>query len=438
MQTAIVIVTLGLIIFLSHYFKGIFSRYKIPDVLWLFLMGICLGPWWGIVQPDDFGKIGPVFTTIVLVFILFESGTDLQFDCLKSSLKGIAGITVLNFIGTVAVLTPLAYYFIGLPLLQSVMLGAILGGTSSAVVTTLIRQFKVRKETSAILVMESALSDVLTLAIPIALLQAYKTNALDVGSITGQLIASFLFAIMAGCVGAFLWSILLHYIRNLQNSIFTTPAFVFVVFGIVEILGFSGAIAALAFGITLGNVKYLRPPIIKQYIEQEPIELNQTEKNFFSEIVFLLRTFFFIYIGLSIQLDDMNLVLYGLGFTLLLFLVRIPVVRLAVNTRKTPLLDISLMSTIIPKGLGCAVLATLPYQEGIPGGRTIMTLTFSIILFSTILTTVFVFLVTKTKLIAVYRLLFSWKKYRISSPDEPGALETTVGSGFRPKEDVPS
>ncbi|QEC53658.1 sodium/proton antiporter (CPA1 family) [Anseongella ginsenosidimutans] len=433
MQTAIVIVTLGLIVFLSHYFKGIFSRYTIPDVLWLFLMGICLGPWWGIVEPEDFGKIGPVFTTIVLVFILFESGTDLQFDCLKKSLKGIAGITLLNFLGTVAILTPLAYYFIGLPLLQSVMLGAILGGTSSAVVTTLIRQFKVRQETSAILVMESALSDVLTLAIPIALMQAYQTNALNVGSITGKIIASFLFAIMAGCLGAFLWSILLHYIRNLQNSIFTTPAFVFVVFGIVEILGFSGAIAALAFGITLGNVKYLRPPIIKQYIEQEPIELNQTEKNFFSEIVFLLRTFFFIYIGLSIQLDDMNLVLYGLGFTLLLFLVRIPVVRLSVNTRKTPLLDISLMSTIIPKGLGCAVLATLPYQEGIPGGRTIMTLTFSIILFSTILTTIFVFLVTKTKMIAVYRLLLSWKKYHVSAHEEHEPMKK-----LHPREEISS
>jgi len=418
MQTAIVIVTLGLIVFLSHYFKGIFSRYKIPDVLWLFLMGVCLGPWWGIVSPEDFGKIGPVFTTIVLVFILFESGTDLQFDSLKKCLKGIAGITLLNFFATVAVLTPLSYYFIGLPLLQSIMLGAILGGTSSAVVTTLIQQFRVRKETSAILVMESALSDVLTLAIPIALMQAYKTNAVNVGSITGQIIASFLFALMAGVVGAFLWSILLHYIRNLQNSILTTPAFVFVVFGIVELLGFSGAIAALAFGITLGNVKYLRPPIIKQYIEQEPMELNQTEKIFFSEVVFLLRTFFFIYIGLSIQLNDMNLVLYGLAFTLILFLVRIPVVRLSVNTKRTPLLDISLMSTIIPKGLGCAVLATLPFQEGIPGGRTIMTLTFAIILFSTILTTVFVFLVTKTKMIAVYRLLLSWKKYHPQPHEE--------------------
>src|SRR4030042_2054551 len=66
-----------------------------------------------------------------------------------------------------------------------------------------------------------------------------------------------LMLIFIGFLSGFLWSILLNKFRTIQNSIFTTPAFVFVVFGIAESMGYSGYIAALAFGITLGNIELL-------------------------------------------------------------------------------------------------------------------------------------------------------------------------------------
>ncbi len=83
MSIAPVIVFVGALIFLAHLFAGIFSRTKIPDVLLLFMIGLFLGPVLGIVTPADFGVVGPVFTTITLVFILFESGTELRADLTK-------------------------------------------------------------------------------------------------------------------------------------------------------------------------------------------------------------------------------------------------------------------------------------------------------------------------------------------------------------------
>ena len=44
MPTAITIVFVGCTIFLSHYFGTLFTRTKIPDVLWLFTIGLLLGP----------------------------------------------------------------------------------------------------------------------------------------------------------------------------------------------------------------------------------------------------------------------------------------------------------------------------------------------------------------------------------------------------------
>jgi len=405
MPTALTIVFVGCTVFLSHYFAGLFARTKIPDVLWLFTIGLLLGPIGHVVGPENFGAVGPVFTTITLIFILFESGIDQRLEPLIHSLSGTAKITTYNFIGTCLVAGSITYFYTDLGILRSLVLGSIVGGTSSAVVTTLARVFPMAKRSSTILILESAFSDVYTLAVPLTLLTAYKVGKFDVAFVTGQMIAAFLLAAMLGIAGAFLWSILLNRMRTLQNTIFTTPAFVFIIYGIVEVLNYSGPIAALAFGITLGNIDVLGPPIMKNVISRKPISLTDHERAFFSEAVFLLRTFFFVYIGISVRLQDWWMFALGAVITGALFLIRIPIVRLAVP-RDTPLKDAAFMAAMIPKGLGAAVLASLPAQQGIPGGEVIQSVVFAIILCSTMFTTILTFLVDKTWLANVYIWIF--------------------------------
>jgi len=405
MPTAITIVFVGCTIFLSHYFATLFTRTKIPDVLWLFTIGLLLGPVGHVVSIENFGAVGPVFTTITLVFILFESGIDQRLEPLIHSLSGTAKITTYNFIGSCLVAGAIAYFNTDLGLLRSLMLGSIVGGTSSAVITTLARQFPMTKRSSTILVLESAFSDVYTLAVPLTLLTAYKVGRIDVAFMTGQMFAAFILAAMLGIAGAFLWSILLNRMRTLQNTVFTTPAFVFIIYGIVEILNYSGPIAALMFGITLGNIDVLGPPIMKNVISRKPISLTDNERAFFSEAVFLLRTFFFVYIGISVRLQDGWMFVLGASITGALFLARIFIVRLSVP-RDTPLKDAAFMAVMIPKGLGAAVLASLPAQQGIPGGEIIQSVVFSIILCTTLLTTALSFLVDKTFVSNIYGSIF--------------------------------
>lgn len=405
MPTALTIVFVGITIFLSHWFAALFSRTKIPDVLWLFTIGLLLGPVGKIVSTDNFGAVGPVFTTITLVFILFESGIDQRLEPLINSLSGTAKITAYNFVGTCLVAGAITYFNTDLGLLRSLLLGSIVGGTSSAVVTTLARTFTMGERTRTILVLESAFSDVFTLGVPLTLLAAYKIGKVDVAFVTGQMIAAFILAAMLGIAGAFLWSVLLNRMRTLQNTVFTTPAFVFIIYGVVEILNYSGPIAALMFGITLGNIDVLGPPIMKNVISRRPISLNDSERAFFSEAVFLLRTFFFVYIGISVRLQDWWYMALGAIITGALFLARIFIVRLSVP-RDTPLKDAAFMAVMIPKGLGAAVLASLPFQQGVSGGDVIQSVVFSIILCTTLFTTILTFLIDKTFLNRVYGWAF--------------------------------
>jgi len=396
-----VIALVGILIFLAHLFTGIFSRTRIPDVLLLTIIGICFGPVLGLVTPAQFGEIGPVFTTITLIIILFESGLTLRLSTLRAALGGAMTLAPLTFFLTMGVVAGFVLWLTDLELIPAFILGAIVASTSEAVVIPLVKQLKVQEETQTLLSVESSVNDVLSIVITIALVQAYTLGEFDIASVSGDLIASFLVGIVFGILGAFLWSILLNRIHAIKNAMFTTPAFVFVVFGIVEILGFSGPIAALAFGITIGNIEAIRVPIFKRAPSSEPAGLTETEKVFFSEVAFLLKTFFFVYVGISLELISGPLIILALILTVLSFTLRIPATKISVN-KSFPVKDVSIMAIMVPKGLAAVVLASIPLQQEVAGGELIKNVAYGVVLLSIMITSLLVLLVDKTKFSALY------------------------------------
>lgn len=396
---AVTVVGVGLLVFLAHVFAEVFSRKRVPDVLLLILIGLAIGPLLGIVTPGHLGLVGPVFTTITLVTILFEGGTELKYDTLRHSLRGTSLLTFLNFFATLIVVGLLAWFFLDMEPLVAFMLGAIIGGTSSAVVIPLVRQLNISNNSRTILILESAFSDVLCIVFALAFIEAAQLGQIQVGTTIGQILASFILASIMGLIGAFFWSVVLHKVRNIKNSIFTTPAFVFIIYGLSELLGYSGAISALAFGIGLANTDLIKGTALSKYFTKEPDSLNETERILFGEAVFLLKTFFFVYIGVSMQLTEWVPILIGFVITLILYLLRIPVVRasMPISDVKNPNQDLMFMSSIVPKGLAAAVLATIPMQQGITGGELIKDIVFSVILFSILFTSVLIPLIEKSE-----------------------------------------
>ena len=405
MQTSIIIIIIGLFIFWGHYLNGIFERRSIPDVLGLMLIGMLLGPIFHLVDPGSFGQFGPLFSNLVLIFILFESGTDLRISEVKASFKESAGITTLGFFVTWIIVALMCFLILHLPILTCLFIGATLGGTSSAVVVGLVKKIAVKPKTATTLIMESAETDVFTLAIPLSILGLMMSGEIQAGTVLSQFIASLVIALLMGIGGAFLWSFILNRIPNLKSTKFSTPAFLFILYGLTEYLNFSGPITALSFGIAIGNLQYFEPKLLERIIPNQSIVLSQIEKDFFSELVFLLRTFFFVFIGISIQINRLDWLMWGAIITLVLYASRIIIVRL-IATRDTPLLDKSIMSIMIPKGLGAAVIATLPLQRGHEDGVIIQSICFAVILFSTLYCVALFFLVKIGFSLPFYRLFF--------------------------------
>jgi NhaP-type Na+/H+ or K+/H+ antiporter len=178
---------------------------------------------------------------------------------------------------------------------------------------------------------------------------------------------------------------------------FTTLALVFIVYGCAELLGLNGGIAALSFGIVLGNSEYFdKMKLWKRIFKIETAKLNDNEKNFFSEIVFVFQTYFFVYIGIVIEFGTPMIYLISVMIVCLVILARIPTVRLLVRKDCTPD-DKLLMSIMMPKGLVPAILASIPLQEGLPHGQEIAEIGYAVVLTSIIMCSLLIIILGKKK-----------------------------------------
>lgn len=406
MHVATNILVVGALVFAAHAFTGIFSKTRVPDVLLLTIIGILLGPTFHLVTPESFGAIGPVFATVTLIIILFEAGLTLDLDVLRGAIRPTLSLTLTNFFLTMIGVGVAAHYLLRLDLRLTFMLGAIIGSTSPAVIVPLTRRLSMAASSKTIVFLESALSDVLSIVIAIGFIDSYQLGKMRLGQVIGQILATLILAGIAGVAGAVLWSTLLKRVRGLENSIFTTPAFVFVLFGIVELLGFSGYVAAVVFGAVLGNIEVFHGMSwMRRYLPNAAITLNEQERVFLGEVVFLLKTFFFIYVGVSIQFTDLPVVYVGLALSALIFLIRIPAAWIGL-ARTTPVRDASLVAIMSPKGLAAVVLASLPLQQKLPGGAALQSVTYCVVFTSIVFTSVLSFLIERTQLAKLYGVFF--------------------------------
>ncbi|OGS92825.1 MAG: sodium:proton exchanger [Gallionellales bacterium GWA2_59_43] len=389
MSTTILVI--GLMVFFAHFLSLQFRKTNIPDVLVLMLVGIAIGPLLGIVTPEDFGKIGSLIATIALVVILFESGTSLNLGVLGKSLATTGVLTLWCFVLTALIVAMLGVYLLDLSWLPAAMLGVTLGGTSSAVVIPMVSSLRLSEKPATVLVLESAITDVLCIVGVFALLQVYTQGGVEPGRLVGGVLSALIFAAVIGVLGGIGWLLVLGKVRDFPNTISSTLAYVFIVYGLTEMLGFSGAISALALGVTLTNFEKFGLTKFDR-IDRNIVPLNDMDLTFYREAVFLLKTYFFVYLGISIHFGAVELAVVALAMVLLVFAMRIGLTRIVFRGEGYSLRDTAFTSMLAPKGLAAAVLATLPLQYGVAGGEVIRDTTYMVVLVSITLTALLVML----------------------------------------------
>ena len=388
--------SVGLIIFAAHLFTALFERTRVPDVLPLIFIGILVGPLLGLLDPEGFGYVGPLLSAIALTLMLFEGGSHLTLETLRTSLKDSVILAITTFLLTVLITAGAAYYLMGNELIPALFIGAVLGSISPAVVVPIVRMLSLSDRTKSTLVVESAITDVLSIIIALGILKTFQAGHKTIMEFIGtNLIATMAMSFLVGFCGAVIWSTILEKIRKFPNTIFTSLAFLFLLYGFSEILGYSGPISVLIFGIVLANSKKIPLDIVKKFGTDHLTEFTSIEKTLFSEVIFLVKTFFFIFLGMSIQFGNLEVLLMGIILTGLIYIGRLILCRLII-LKKTPISEVAMISFIIPKGLAAAVLAEVPMHMGLPDEVLpifieIRAVIYMVILFSILLTSLLIY-----------------------------------------------
>lgn len=392
------IAIVGFLIFFAYAAAAVFRRTRIPDVLLLVLLGIIVGPIAKLVTPADFGVVGENMGTIALAVLLFHGGATLNVESLSSTWRTTAGLTVLAFLSAAALIALGGIYLLGLPPHSAAIFGFICAGTSSAVVIPMVKGLGVDERTETVLVLESALTDVLAIVLVFALVEAGKVEGGAIsGAIASSVALNLIVSPLFGIAAAFLWTAVS--VRNGDNRLapLAAIALAFVVYGATNEFGYSGGLAVLAFGFGTTNAKLLRfDRLIGGLHGRDYDALNEVEKFFFNEVIFLLKTFFFVFLGISMFLPKQADGFVTLA-VLAIYAVRTVVVRFTAVPPMS-LRDASFSSVMAPKGLAAAVLASMPLQAGIAGGEIIRDKTFLMVLVSIVITAVAVPLIEKGKL----------------------------------------
>lgn len=430
MSIPVAMVSVGLLVFLAHLFAAIFQRFRVPDTVWLIGIGILLGPIFQVLKPEDFGVVGAIFTTIALVVILFEAGLDLSFKSLRESLASTMRITLGCYVLTTAVVTTVVYFLGDFPLITALFIGAVIAGPSPPVIIPMVKSLNLRERNKTLLTLESAVGEAICLVIALAILRWHRVEPADEGAAVdltsstgtiGEIIAAFVIAVIIGALGGIVWGVLLEKVRQLKNTISTTLSFVFIVYGLCEMLGYSGPVAALLFGITIGNIQFFRHlPIFSPEGPWQPSNHSATEVMFFSEIVFLLKTFFFVFLGISMNLSDLTspvaLVIIGV-----LLLARLLAVKVTLNRKIHIAKEGLFLSVMIPKGLAAAVLGALAAQpgSGLPHGDEAENLIYAVIFYSILASALLVFLIDKAHIHRAFYWLFPYREEALEGDPPP-------------------
>lgn len=401
MDIVLIFAIVSLIIFIGFFAEIIFKKTNVPDILILLAIGIILGTVMKLVSVEHFGEGINIFTTFALIFILFQGALNIEFKVLIKSLSNSFSLTFFSFIATMAIVTIICV-LMGMDYKIAMLLGSILGGTSSAVVIPIVNNLDLKEKYASILMLESAISDVLCIVGALTIIEIIHTGEVVASGIVNSVLSSFSLAIFVGIILGFIWSIFLAKHENLTKAYVVTIAFIMGLYAFVEspFVGASGAIAVLAFGLVLGNAKSLHNFAGFDRKTRELFDRNLVSpsgKNFYSEISFFLKTFFFVYLGILIDFSYISSFVYALILVIGIYLVRPFVVKYVF--RKDVLIpkERTFLEILIPKGLAAAVLAGVAVQSGVLGAESqiLVNIVLSVILISIVLTSVLIFLAEK-------------------------------------------
>ncbi|QPN57666.1 sodium:proton antiporter [Synechococcus sp. CBW1107] len=358
------------------------QKLRVPDVVVFLFIGTLLGPeMLGLLDIKVDSTLNQVLLIFGSCYILFDGGASLRLPVLKEVWITILSLATFGVLITAAVTAVAAFYFLGIPWIQALLLATAIASTDPATLVPVFRQVRIRDRVAQTVMSESALNDatgaILTFAVlGVAMGQGQFSLS---ESLLGLLHQSF-FGLVAGLLLGYLASTLIaHETFGFLKDYSPVVSLMAVIGAYLSASGLhaSGFMAVFVFGFMVGNKDAFG--FAMKEGEQQKLD------DFVTTTALIMRMFIFFLLGSQVDFGLITQYLIGgVGVVVVFMLVARPltVFLCALPDRRArwSLKELLFMCWTRETGVIPGALAGLLLGIGAPGAKLIASVTFIAIL----------------------------------------------------------
>ncbi|HSR04005.1 MAG TPA: cation:proton antiporter [Proteiniclasticum sp.] len=364
------LLSLSLILIIGFSLSGILNKFKIPGLIGLIFTGILLGPQGLDLISKDILNISKDLREIALIVILLRAGLTLDLRDLKKVGRPAVLMSFVPATFEILAIFLIAPPLLGITYLEALILGAVLGAVSPAVVVPrmihLMESGYGRKKRIPQLILAGAsVDDIYVIVLFTAFLGIYGGNQLNAGvilSVPVSVLSGLVLGVITGVIMVKVFKSL-HIRDTIKVLIILSVSFLFMSFQdlIAPYFPLSGLLAVMALGGTL----------LKGY---EMLAKRIIGK--FSKIWVGAEILLFVLVGAAVEIQALK----GVGLKsvlLIVFALSFRMIGVFISLIKTNLNKKERLFTAVaylPKATVQAAIGTIPLTQGVAAGSTILSM----------------------------------------------------------------
>jgi potassium/hydrogen antiporter len=294
----------SLTIIISYLFNLLASRYSIPSVLLLIILGLGLKlmvTTTGMEAPD-LTHILEVLGIIGLIMIVLEASLDLELEKEKRKVISLAFFTALvTLILTALIIAGVMMVYLKVNMTTGLLYAVPVSIMSSAIIIPSVAALKGEKR--EFMIYESTFSDILGIMLFYFLISSMEAET--IGEMSLDVLLNLSLTVLVSVAASYFLIFLFQKIRT-ELKLFLLIAVLILLYAISKMLHLSSLLIILVFGLMLSNRHIFFPGKMAKWLNEEKMAtIFGNFKMITLESSFVVRTYFFVIFGFTIVLASL-------------------------------------------------------------------------------------------------------------------------------------
>ncbi|MFT9847745.1 potassium/proton antiporter [Aneurinibacillus sp. REN35] len=346
------------------------SRLGVPSLVFFIVVGMVLNRF--VFYNNAY--LTQLFGILALIIILFDGGMQTKWANVRPVATPALSLATVGVLLTTFIVGICTHYILGLPWLESMLLGSIVGSTDAAAVFAVLGNKNIKKRLSSTLEAESGTNDPMAVFLTISFIELIQVPDASVLSMILNFFWQMGFGLVAGLLIGFVAVKVVNKINLDSSGLYPVLALAFAIFtySATAVLNGSGLLAVYVMAVYMGNADLTYRHAVSRFNEG---------------FAWMMQILMFILLGLLVFPNELiHIAWQGIALSFLLIFVARPIgVFISTIAMKFSFKEKIFISWAGLRGAVPIVLATYPLIAGLEDAQLIFNVVFFVVLTSALI-----------------------------------------------------